>query len=380
MVSNPIMKTIFSLLLGISLFANGQTADQIDRIAKLQGKLLGEESAKSAKARQETEAWKQKQIEEQEFLKTQNEERTAKQAHAQIADESAKDRKVIDADSYAKLYDLAIDKLEARFPQCFDEESIFFKALDAKVMTAKNEKNVIMTNPEWVYNLAKDLASELSAQAIPVIVKDLPSDKAGIKLLAAKNETEFKQQEEARILASKQKKDIPSQSPIEDQPTADRPQTTPDPNALFNATMQRLYAQRQVAQSPTVPQQQTLNPRQQCEADVANELNRNSGVTIDIARAQTLARSSNNPAAQREGYRMLAEAELQRKEHAINQSLAAGNITNEQADLAIMRLEQERTAAETREQLDDIHQQQIRNEDELLRIRMEAESRSNYRR
>ena len=116
-----------------------------------------------------------------------NAEETVAEQVARVASESEKSRK----SDYAKKYDAAIDKLEAKYPDCFDEQTPFFKAYSPRFDDAVKSKDAVTKDPEWAFHLAETVAHQLAAESIPVNVKELPDGEEAIRIAAVQNKKQF---------------------------------------------------------------------------------------------------------------------------------------------------------------------------------------------
>lgn len=99
----------------------------------------------------------------------------------------------------------------------------------------------------------------------------------------------------------------------------------------------------------------------------------NEGVTVDIARAQTLARSSKNPAAQREGMRLLAVAEQQRSEYRIRKQAEAGVITWDVAETKIAAEEARQRKAAMKDELQNLSDEVVMQQEAIDREKKQLE-------
>lgn len=95
------------------------------------------------------------------------------------------------------------------------------------------------------------------------------------------------------------------------------------------------------------------------------------GVTIDLARAHTLARSSNNPVAQRIGARMLAQAERQRMAYRLRKQADSGIISWESAEAQIAKLEANAALEQLRDEQADT---QFQMEEQLRKRRHQMQA------
>lgn len=97
---------------------------------------------------------------------------------------------------------------------------------------------------------------------------------------------------------------------------------------------------------------------------------------IDLARAQTLARSSRNPEAQREGMRQLQEWQAYQQQLAVFRQAQAGKVTQGSARAALARLDADqqadRQAAAQEEQRRDLQEQLDRQRYEFERYKRDS--------
>ncbi|MEI6674452.1 MAG: hypothetical protein WCO57_04660 [Verrucomicrobiota bacterium] len=98
--------------------------------------------------------------------------------------------------TYQQEYDLAIDQLEAEYPEAADETSAFYQDLSDKVDAAKFRKDPILADPKFVLRLAADLKAksnghapaQVQARPAPALPPARVSRPVGSALAAAQNQ------------------------------------------------------------------------------------------------------------------------------------------------------------------------------------------------
>lgn len=266
-------------------------------------------------------------------------EETAAEQVARLAAES----EMVKKSEYNKKYDATIDKLEAKYPDCFDNQTPFYKAFSPRFDDAIKSKDPVTQDPEWVFHLAEVVAHQLAAKGISVTVKELPEGDEAIRIAATQNQKEF-DQAQAQKTARPPVDQVAAQIPIQDKRKADE--------------AQRIAAERA---------EQAAADAGDIQAYLRQAAKGQAGQN---PRAQAMARSSRNPQAQQAGLRML---KIQGQENLVRRNVAAGRISAEEADLEMARIEQQDTQQQLLNEQRQMIEEQKRANEELYRLRMEMQ-------
>lgn len=254
--------------------------------------------------------------------------------------------------AYSDSYLKSIAQMEAKYPDLLDEKSVMYRLLNQKVTEAIESKHPDTAEADYVLKYADEIAAELS--------------KLGVKI-------QIVQPDQERVTL------IP-----------------PNDNALLEEANQRLRAEDaknkeeiRLTHSRILAAEKQMKQDAQKALAALNDYPEPVPPSIDLARAQTLARSSKNPEAQREGQRMLQEWANYQQQVAIYRQVKAGQIAPESAYTAQMRMEAQGIADQTAEmqrQLDDqramldaqraeMERQRWEMEQQIFRQKVEADRR-----